>query len=95
MAVAIHRHLQAAMAREGKAAFAHVEAGKAIRLAQWGHCEWRFGAFIVSQFAQERPNLVNDLLAPWERDLGAGLSGQNSSWFKDVALFTQVVSEKS
>jgi hypothetical protein len=77
------------------AAFAHVEAGKTIRLAQHGHCEWQFGAIIVSQFAQERPHLVNDLLAPWERDLGAGLSGQNSSWFREVALFIKVLREKA
>lgn len=78
-----------------RAAFAHVEAGKTIRLAQHGHCEWRFGAVIVSQFAEERPHLVNDLLAPWESDFGTGLSWQNSSWFREVALFIKVLSEKA
>jgi hypothetical protein len=78
-----------------KAAFAHVEAGKPIRLAQHGHCAWRFGAVIVSQFAQERPYLVNALLAPWESDLGAGLSQQNSSWFTETALFIEVLIEKT
>jgi hypothetical protein len=76
-----------------KSALAHVEAGKPIRLAQYGHCEWRFGAVVVSQFAQDRPELVSELLAPWEHDLGAGLSGQNSSWFRDVALFINVLNE--
>jgi hypothetical protein len=78
-----------------KAAFAHVESGKTIRLAQHSHCDWRFGAVIVSQFAQERPHLINDLLAPWERDLGAGPSGQNSSWFREVALFIIVLRDKA
>ncbi|MCC8943531.1 hypothetical protein H8A97_00040 [Bradyrhizobium sp. Arg62] len=38
-----------------KAAFAHVEAGKPIRLAQHGHCAWRFGAVIVSQLRRNAP----------------------------------------
>ncbi|MCC8943530.1 hypothetical protein H8A97_00035 [Bradyrhizobium sp. Arg62] len=36
---------------------------------------------------------MDKLLAPWERDLGAGLSGQNSSWFTEVALFIEVLME--
>jgi hypothetical protein len=76
-----------------KAAFAHVEAGRKIRLAQYDHCAWRFGALIVSQFARERPDLLEDLLSPWERAFAAGLSWQNSSWFREVALFVEVLSE--
>ncbi|UFW51167.1 MULTISPECIES: hypothetical protein [Bradyrhizobium] len=60
-----------------KAAFAHVEAGKTIRLAQHDHCAWQFAAVIVAQFAQERPDLLL-LVSDYPDKIQAG-SGKSAS----------------
>jgi len=51
----------------------HVEAGKPVRLAQYGHFEFGFGAILVAQFAQLRPDLVENLLLPFEQAGGSVL----------------------
>ena len=74
-------------------AIRHVEAGKLVRLAQHSHYEFQFGAILVAQFAQVRPDLVETLLRPFEQAGGVALSGQNSSWFTSAAMFVEVVNE--
>ncbi|MBR0828527.1 hypothetical protein JQ596_23605 [Bradyrhizobium manausense] len=76
-----------------KAAVAHLDAGKPVRLARHGHCEWKFGAVFMAQIGKDRPDLIEKMVAPIENDLGAILSNQNASWFKEASLFLEVLGE--
>jgi hypothetical protein len=78
-----------------KAACAHLDAGKLIRLAYHGHCEWKFGAILIAELSKERPDLIDTMIAPLQGEIGTTLSGQNSSWFKEAALFIELLIEKS
>jgi hypothetical protein len=74
-------------------AIRHVESGRVVRLAQHFHYEFQFGAILVAQFAELRPDLVETLLAPFEQAGGTALSHENSSWFTDAAMFIEVIRE--
>lgn len=75
-----------------KAAFAHVEAGKIIGLGQ-GHSD--IEAFLIAQFARDRPDLLSALIGPSESSIAAGFSGQNASWFKEKEQFVGLLIEKA
>jgi hypothetical protein len=74
-------------------AIRHVEAGKIVRLAQHSHYGFEFGAILVGQFGQLRPDLIEKLLAPFERAAGAVLSNENASWFVRATMFVKVLCE--
>jgi hypothetical protein len=74
-----------------KAACAHLDAGKIIRLTYHSHCEWKFGAILIAELSKERPDLIDTMIAPLQGDIGTTLSGQNSSWFKEGALFIELL----
>jgi hypothetical protein len=75
------------------AAFKHVEQGGLIRLTQHGHVEWKFGAVVVACFADERPKLLERLLAPSEVPTGAVLSHEHPSWYKEAYNYIRVIAE--
>jgi hypothetical protein len=74
-------------------AIRHIEAGKSVRLGQHHHFEFQFGAVLLAQLAQLRPDLIETVLAPFEAFAAEALSGQNASWFKRAALFVEVLRE--
>ncbi|SHO63570.1 hypothetical protein SAMN02745172_01436 [Pseudoxanthobacter soli DSM 19599] len=74
-------------------AIRHIEAGKRVRFSQHQHFEFQFGAIFLAQLSKLRPDLVEPALAPFENFAGEALSGQNSSWFRDAALFVEVLRE--
>ena len=73
------------------AAFQHVEKGRTIRITQHGHVEWIFGAAVVASFADQRPDLLKELLSPSEIPTGAVLSHAHSSWYKDAYLYVGIL----
>ncbi len=75
------------------AAFKHVEKGGLIRLTQHGHVEFTFGAAAVACFADERPELLEELLSPSEVPTGAVLSHEHPSWYKEAYSYIEVVAE--
>jgi hypothetical protein len=74
-------------------AIRHIEAGKRVRLGQHHHFEFQFGAILIAQLAQLRPDLVEPVLAPFEPLAGKVLSGENASWFQRAAFFVDVLRE--
>lgn len=47
----------------------------------------------MAQIGKDRPELIDKMIAPIERDLGAILSNQNASWFKEASLFLELLGE--
>jgi hypothetical protein len=64
-----------------------------VRLSQHDHFEFEFGAILIAQMAQLRPELVEAMLSPFEIMAGAALSKPNASWFRRAALFVEVLKE--
>jgi hypothetical protein len=73
------------------AAYRHVEEGGCISLTAYGHCEWNMCAGVIAYFAENRPELVETLLAPHEVPIASILSQRNSSWFREITSFLRVV----
>ena len=61
--------------------------------AQHGHVDWLFGVGVVICFADERPDLLESLLAPSEIPTGRVLSNAHPSWYKEAAEYIRVVGE--
>ncbi len=74
-------------------AIRHIEAGKRVRLAQHHHFEFQFGAILIAQLAQLRPDLIDTVLSPFEPVAAAALSEQNASWFTRATMFVEVLRE--
>ena len=74
-------------------AIRHIEAGKLVRLGQHQHFEFQFGAILIAQLAQLRPDLIERVLGPFETLAGEAWSGQNASWFQRASMFVEVVRE--
>ncbi len=76
-----------------KTAYNHVEQGKQVRLAQHGHVEWAFGVGVIAYFATDRPELLKQLLTPFEIEMGRVLSHADPSWYREASDFIQVLAE--
>ena len=74
-----------------KAAFAHVEAGRKIRFGQYGNIDWIFGAGTAALFADERPDLLDLVVLPWEAEIAHALSYPHPSWYKHAANFLLIL----
>ncbi len=73
------------------AALKHVEQGGKIRLSQYGHVDWTFGAFALAFFAEEKPELLSGILAPSEIPTGLVLSNSHRSWYKEAATYIEIL----
>lgn len=71
----------------------HIEAGKRVRLGQHDHFEFEFGAILIAQLQQLRPDLIETVLAPFEPFAAEALSRQNSSWFRCASMFVEILRE--
>lgn len=71
----------------------HLEAGRLVRLGQYQHIEFEFGAIFVAQLAQLRPDLVESMLEPFESLAAEVLSQQNASWFMRASTFIEALRE--
>lgn len=83
----------ALMARQ--AAFAHVQNGKKIRFEQYDHVDWTFGAVVTALFADERPDLLDVALSPWEPHIARALSQADPSWYAEAANFLSIYATAS
>lgn len=72
-------------------AIRHIEAGKRIRLGQHEHFEFQFGAILIAQLAQLRPDLIETMLSPFEPFAAKALSRQNASWFNCALGFVEAL----
>ena len=74
-------------------AIEHLNAGRQVRLVQYPHVEWDYGAVLVEMLADNRPGLLTTFLAPHEEGIAKGLSGQNASWFAESGPFLNALRE--
>lgn len=74
-------------------AYEHVAQGGRIRLAQHGHVDWLFGTGVVACFADQRPDLLESVLAPSEAPTGRVLSNEHPSWYEEAAEYIRIVAE--
>lgn len=68
------------------AAYLHLENGKQIGLGAHSHYEWQWTAVLLGRFGQERPDLIDRLLTPFEAQAGKVLSQKDRSWYREAAL---------
>ncbi len=68
------------------AAYLHLENGKQIGLGAHSHYEWEWTAVLLGRFGQERPDLIDRLLTPFEAQAGKVLSQKDRSWYREAAL---------
>ena len=73
------------------AAYQHVSRGGQIRLTQHDHVDWRFGTGAISCFADERPDLLESVLAPSVTATGRVLSNAHPSWYDEAADYLRAV----
>ena len=73
------------------AAYKHVDDGRRIGLSGHGHFQWEQAAGVLVKFADQRPDLVEKLLMPSERDAGAVLSNKHPSWYQKATLFIRLL----
>lgn len=73
------------------AAYQHVSQGGQIRLTQHDHVDWRFGTGAISCFADERPDLLESVLAPSVTATGRVLSNAHPSWYDEAADYLRAV----
>lgn len=73
------------------AAYEHVAQGGQIRLAQHDHVDWLFETGAISCFADERPDLLESVLAPSVAATGRVLSNAHPSWYDEAADYIGVV----
>lgn len=76
-----------------QAAFSHVERGLSIRLSQHDQLDWRFGAAVVAIFREERPDLLEGILATSEKVAGRALSQKHPSWYGEAAEFINIINQ--
>jgi hypothetical protein len=72
-------------------AYRHVEQGRQISISAWDHIDWRFGAAVIVNFSEARPDLVDAMLAPAEATAGRVLSQRDKSWYREATLFLRVM----
>ncbi len=70
-----------------EAAIQHVANGHEIRLVQYEHVDWDYGAYVIELFAEKSPKLLHVMLTPHEAGIAEGLSRHNSSWFTNAGAF--------
>jgi hypothetical protein len=68
------------------AGYLHLESGRQIGLASHSHYHWEWTAGLLGRFSQERPDLIDRLLSPFEAQAGSVLSQRDRSWYRDAAL---------
>jgi len=73
------------------AAYKHVESGKLITLARFGHFHWEEAAGVLLRFGMDRPCLIERLLASHEQAAGAVLSNKHPSWYQSATDFIHIV----
>jgi hypothetical protein len=70
-----------------------LETGKPLRLGQYNHFEFEFGAMVTIQLARRRSDLVETALSPFEKFAAEALSRENASWFVRAPGFIEVLRE--
>jgi hypothetical protein len=75
------------------AALEHVEQGGLIRLTQYDHVDWRFGAGVIAWFAENHPDLLEAVLKSSEVTTGRVLSSAHPSWYSDAANYLGVLAK--
>ena len=76
-------------------AYEHAERGGLIRLAQHDHVDWRFGVAAIACFAEERPNLLEEILKPSEITIGRVFSETSPSWYDEAANYVHLLKKKA
>lgn len=76
------------------AAYEHAKQGGLIRLVQHDRVDWDFGTIAIAYFAEERPNLLEKVVKPFEIKIGQGLSHTHPSWYEGAANCIYLLKEK-
>lgn len=70
---------------------AHVRAGKTLKLCQYQHIDWYFGAFALAILAENDDSLLDLPLRDLEPAMIQWLKAQNSSWYRQSEIFLRII----
>lgn len=74
-----------------EAAVVHINAGKSVGLATYGHFHWRMSAAVIAQLADAHPDLIEPLITPHEAVASEQLSKKSQPFFDEPLLFLRLV----
>ena len=71
----------------------HVEAGKMLRLARFGHVEWEYGAMALTVIGKDQPELVGPAVRPFIKDIAKGIEGYHCNYAAEAEFLIRVLIE--
>lgn len=78
-----------------EAAIEHAKRGQPVRLAQYNHVDWYFGGLAVALIHEVEPDLVPQVLAPFEDQFVRALSSPNSTFFDESELLISLLVDRT
>ncbi len=73
--------------------FTHLEKGGSLRLAQYDHLSWDLGGFALAVIAKERPELLEQTVAPFIDAIVRGVTNYNRDFTGPAEGFIRVLIE--